>query len=64
MKIEEKVTVRLSAEDIKELIVTHLKSEGYDIESIYFNIESQPSGYFGEYESKFFSGAVCKAKRQ
>lgn len=67
MDIEENVTINLSTNDIKEILVDYLRKQGFSAThaDIRFNIGKELVGYgAGEYEVAAFKGAAVKCKKK
>ena len=65
MKINRTVTIKLSREEVSEIIKEYLSKEGFtiDAKSIDFNITSVWSGYGRDkHESKEFTGCTVTCK--
>ena len=41
MDIEENITIKLTDDDVKEILMEHLKAKGYDTKKVYFKIEER-----------------------
>ena len=63
MEIERNITVKLSENDVKEIIVNYLKNEGYitETDDITLVVGSRLEGYgMGEYQVNYFDCAYVK----
>lgn len=61
MEVKRSITVNLTPNEIKDIIIEHLlKNENIHIDDVTFNIEKTYSGYgMGETVHHDFSGAKC-----
>lgn len=67
MKIKKNITIELSEDDVKEMIVYCLIKEGYEvtIDDVKLDVGSKIEGYgMGEYEVNYFKGAYVKCKER
>lgn len=65
MNIKTSIKIELSADDVKEIIINYLKSEGYDfsVEDVVFSVGTRYEGYgMAEYPVNYFDGAYVKRK--
>lgn len=65
MNIKSTITIELSADDIKEIIINYLKSEGYDfsVDDVNFNIKTRYEEYgMIEFPVEYLDGAYVKRK--
>jgi len=51
MEINKEITVKLTTNDLKEIIIEHMKSKGVNVQSIYFNISK--SNHIDDWYSQF-----------
>lgn len=69
MKIDNTVTIEISSEDIKELIIASLEKAGYEAIEIDFDIKNdrwtEGQGVMEyDYETLIFMGATVKARNK
>lgn len=67
MEIKKNITINLSDDDVKEIIVDYLKREGYDITTndVSFSISSRCEGYgTAEHNVSYFKGACINYKEK
>lgn len=60
MNIKQKITIKLSPDDLKEIIVNYLKASGYDfsVDDVVFKYGRTTQGYgMAEHEVVVFDGA-------
>ena len=65
MNIKTSVKIELSPDDVKEIIVNYLKTEGYDfsVEDVVFSTGTRYEGYgMAEHPVHYFEGAYVKRK--
>jgi hypothetical protein len=65
MNIKSSIKIELSADDIKEIIINYLKSEGYDfsVDDVNFNIKTRYEEYgMIEFPVEYLDGAYVKRK--
>jgi len=61
MKVERNITVELSNDEIKEIIIKHLNEvEDIKINNIDFNLGKEYHGYQDEQGTTVFKGASCE----
>ena len=62
MKVNRNITIELSENELKKLVVEHLKKEGYDVkvENINFSVGSKIEGddYLSEHQVLYFKGCT------
>ena len=63
MNIKKNITIRLSGDDVKEIIADYLKKEGYSVEAkdVRLTVGSRTVGYFMDvHDERYFKEAsVC-----
>lgn len=67
MEIKKNITIELSENDVKEIIVDYLKREGYavSIDNVSLSVGSRIEGYgIGEHEVNYFKAAYVKCKEK
>jgi hypothetical protein len=63
MEIIKKVTVKLTPDDLKEIITEYLKNKGMEVKNVYFNVNryTDPDDLFGERDYIYdFENATCE----
>ena len=61
MKVERTVTVELSPDEIKDIIIKHLsRNKSINIEKVQFNTNREYHGFQDEQGTVVFSGANCE----
>ena len=67
MEIKKNITIELSENDVKEIIASYLKNEGYVVTSdnVNLSVGSRIKGFgMGEYEEVYFKAAYVKYKEK
>lgn len=67
MEIKKNITIELSENDVKEIIASYLKNEGYIITSdnVNLSVGLRTKGFgMGEYEETYFKAAYVKCKEK
>jgi hypothetical protein len=67
MEIKENITINLSEEDVKEIIVDYLNKKGYKVKSdnVKLSIGSRLEGYgMMEHEVTYFKGAYVNCEKK
>ena len=67
MEIKKNITINLSEDDVKQIIVDYLKREGYEVvvSDVSLSVGSRIKGYgMGEYSVEYFKGAYVNCKEK
>lgn len=67
MEIKKNITIELSESDVKEIIASYLKNEGYAVTSdnVNLSIGLRIKGFgMGEYEEAYFKAVYVKCKEK
>ena len=67
MEIKKNITIELSENDVKEIIASYLKNEGYVVTSdnVNLSIGLRIQGFgMGEHEEAYFKAAYVKCKEK
>lgn len=67
MEIKKNITIELSENDVKEIITSYLKNEGYVVTSdnVNLSVGLRIKGFgMGEYEEAYFKAAYVKYKEK
>ena len=59
-----KTTIKLSAEDVKEIVREHLKSKGFEIDTYSENIQTVYDDHMDHYGTETFMGITVVANTQ
>jgi hypothetical protein len=65
MNIKTNIKIELSSDDVKEIIINYLKTEGYDfsVDDVVFSVGTRYEGYgMAEHPVDYFEGAYVKRK--